>query len=101
MKRWLRSRPPTTVPHHDTITGGGGNDSLLGFAGDDSIIGGAGSDILDGGDDDDTLGSSDGIFDQLFGGAGYDWAGIDAIDSRTGVEVVHISGGGGGQSPAP
>jgi Ca2+-binding RTX toxin-like protein len=66
----------------NSVTGGGGNDTLLGLAGNDTLTGGTGNDSLDGG-----VGA-----DQLSGGAGNDTLlggdGDDALDTGVGVDVV-------------
>ncbi len=86
----------------DTVTGGGGNDTILGGqgkdlldggAGDDSILGNQGMDTITGGDGDDTLGGGNGNDlvdggrdnDSLRGGAGDDTLnGDDGQDSLDG-----------------
>jgi len=73
----------------------GGNDSLAtapdvtlpiianGGAGNDLLQGGGGSDALDGGDGDDRLELRDGVADFGRGGAGNDFAVMDAIDAHS------------------
>jgi len=73
---------------NDSLTGGGGSDTLLGGSGDDTITDGAGSDRLEGGDGQDNL-ITDAGNDAVFGGAD-----LDRITIRQGTDVVD----GGGDS---
>jgi Ca2+-binding RTX toxin-like protein len=78
---------------HDTISGGPGNDRILGEAGRDSLFGNGGLDFLNGGPGrgdrlrcgagNDGMKSTDGVKDDLDGGAGIDQAEFDR-----GLDVV-------------
>lgn len=84
----------------ETITGGGGNDSIAGRDGDDFLFGGADNDTLSGQDgldelfggagDDKILGGDD--FDQIFGGSGHDnlfgEAGNDLLEGGIGNDTI-------------
>jgi Ca2+-binding RTX toxin-like protein len=54
----------------ESVTGGGGNDSLVGDHRNNAFDGGAGNDAIDGGDGDDLIDGGRGA-DILFGGYGY------------------------------
>ena len=59
---------------NDYIYAQGGNDEVHGGPGNDYLYGQAGADLLGGEDGNDYLDAGDGIFDQCYGGAGYDVA---------------------------
>ncbi len=76
---------------NDTLDGGTGNDSMYGQAGNDTLTGGAGNDRLDGADGDDWFYALDGMFDMLFGGAGFDRAQADTdgpVDELNSIEKL-------------
>ena len=76
---------------NDTITSGGGADSINGGFGNDSIISGAGNDTIDGGDGNDTIRGGDGN-DTIKGGANNDslngGAGNDLLNGGSGNDVL-------------
>ena len=81
---------------NDTITGGGGADSIYGQQGNDSINGGEGSDYIESGSGNDTVFGEDGN-DNISGGSGSDsifgGAGSDKLYAHTGADTVY--GGAG------
>ncbi len=93
------ARAPSTCPSATAelfeLNTLGGNDTLSvapdvtlpldvdGGAGNDLLQGGAGSDTVDGGDGDDRLELRDGVADFGRGGAGNDFAVMDAIDAHS------------------
>ncbi|HTO82192.1 MAG TPA: tandem-95 repeat protein, partial [Methylomirabilota bacterium] len=77
------------VPN-DSLSGGGGADTLLGFAGNDSLQGGPGADVLDGGVGNDIIRDDDGAVAR--GGDGNDT--ID-ITYNSVSAAVEIEGGAG------
>ena len=70
----------------DRLDGGDGDDSLYGGTGNDVLTGGLGKDRFFGQDGDDTLYADDGIAEYVDGGAGFDRARRDAIDTVLNVE---------------
>ena len=80
----------------DTLTGGGGNDTLDGGNGKDTLVGGAGDDTLDGGAGKDMLDGGDGD-DTLTGGSGKDsltgWTGNDHFFADGDVESLDVTTG--------
>lgn len=64
----------------DTLTGTTGGDVMTGGAGDDSLQGNGGADVLKGGAGDDVLTVSDGGFQRVDGGGGWDRLMVDGFD---------------------
>ncbi|MFQ1701517.1 Hint domain-containing protein [Loktanella agnita] len=81
---------------NDTISGGGGADTIYGELGDDTIDGGSGADTLFGGVGDDTITGGAGN-DAIMGGADNDTldggSGTDTISGGTGDDTILISSG--------
>ena len=85
---------------HDVIWGSVGNNVLSGGGGNDQIYSGAGTDVLYGNDGNDRLYSADRNIpsrvdpssrsDRVHGGAGRDFAMIDAMDLDTVVKVEQV-----------
>ena len=73
---------------NDTLVGGQLNDSLFGGDGNDLLMGNLGADYLEGGTGDDWLVAQDNIKDNLNGGAGFDFAQVDASDIRSLIEDI-------------
>jgi Ca2+-binding RTX toxin-like protein len=75
----------------DALQGLGGADAIFGGGGDDFVNGGAGSDFLDGGGGNDRLNADDDELDTVLGGAGAsDFAFVDPIDQRSGLEEEEV-----------
>lgn len=79
----------------DSLTGGGGSNSLHGNAGNDTLLGGSGSNFLSGEDDDDTITGGSGA-NTLSGGAGNDTISGDpnstatnSIDGGEGDDLIY------------
>jgi RTX calcium-binding nonapeptide repeat (4 copies) len=70
----------------DYLLGGRGNDVVSGGGGSDSLVGGGGNDVLRGGRGADLFAARDRARDHVYGGAGRDRAGVDAVDLVRGVE---------------
>jgi hypothetical protein len=81
---------------NDTLTGGGGDDSISGGNGNDIIRGGGGNDYVYGGAGDDTVNGGNGS-DVVYGGAGNDRingnAGNDYLEGGRGNDT--LNGGNG------
>jgi len=66
----------------DTLEGDDEANILIGGGGDDTLIGGGGADVLLGGTGDDVLVITDGTFQQLNGGSGFDTLRLESSDQE-------------------
>jgi VCBS repeat-containing protein len=84
------------VDLNNTISGGGGHDSIFGGAGSDRLSGGGGNDRLDGGSDNDTVSGGSG-HDRVYGGTGHDrvygGTGADRVYGGSGNDRVYGDSG--------
>jgi Ca2+-binding RTX toxin-like protein len=76
---------------NDVMTGGAGADAMDGNAGSDTMIGGTERDAISGGDGDDFIFSQDLVTSELIsGGAGNDFADVDAADLLQQIEETAV-----------
>jgi hypothetical protein len=80
------------------LDGGGDGDTLGGQTANTTLLGGTGLDVIelfggatgDGGDGNDIFEAADGAAETILGGPGKDTADVDATDSVTDVERIHL-----------
>jgi hypothetical protein len=96
----------------DTLTGTASNDNMVGGRGNDTLFGNGGSDVLIGGQGNDVLVVTDLNFQRIDGGSGTDTLRItgdnvhlnlrEFADNRIqGIEVIELTGNGGGLTISP